>query len=162
MNFYPPRHHRRKLLFPPGLLALAGLLWLGCFYIRQDSRLKRATVLQLTVPELDEVYFGHPLTVRYLAGMRQWHTFKLIGVTSSDLITVRQVISCLPTLYSSQDSIQGVKVTFGRNSKYSDLIHILSALNQAEINRFAFETRTSLPILYIIENSSRRYVLPPK
>ena len=27
--FYLPRRHRRKLLFPPGLLAMAGLLWLG-------------------------------------------------------------------------------------------------------------------------------------
>ena len=30
MHFYLPRRHRRQLLFPPGLLALAGLLWLGC------------------------------------------------------------------------------------------------------------------------------------
>ena len=30
MHFYLPRRHGRQLLFPPGLLALAGLLWLGC------------------------------------------------------------------------------------------------------------------------------------
>ena len=30
MPFYLPRRYRRKLLFPPSLLALAGLLWLGC------------------------------------------------------------------------------------------------------------------------------------
>ena len=30
MAFYLPRRHRRKLLFPTGLLALAELRWLGC------------------------------------------------------------------------------------------------------------------------------------
>ena len=30
MHLYLPRRHRRQLLFPPGLLTLAGLLWLGC------------------------------------------------------------------------------------------------------------------------------------
>ncbi|AHJ96824.1 hypothetical protein [Hymenobacter swuensis] len=34
---YLPRRHRRHLLFPPGLLALAGLLWLGCAVVPRNE-----------------------------------------------------------------------------------------------------------------------------
>lgn len=53
MHFYLPRRHRRYLLFPPGLLALAGLLWLGCVALGPwQEALKLKSVMQLTMPSL--------------------------------------------------------------------------------------------------------------
>lgn len=49
MHFYLPRRHRRPLLFPPGLLALAELLWLGCVALgRWEPALRLHNVVQLT------------------------------------------------------------------------------------------------------------------
>jgi len=53
MPFYLPRRHRRPLLFPPGLLALTGLLWLGCVALgRWEPALRLHNVVQLTMPML--------------------------------------------------------------------------------------------------------------
>ena len=61
MHFYLPRRHCRRLLFPPGLLALAGLLWLGCVYITQNVRLKPFPVLQLTM-----IFYIHTMRTGHL------------------------------------------------------------------------------------------------
>ena len=55
MHFYLPRRHRRRLLLPPGWVALAGLLLLGCLALRPwQERLKRQVVLELTMPPLNK------------------------------------------------------------------------------------------------------------
>ena len=55
MHFHLPRRHRRRLLLPPGLLALAGLLLLGCLALRPwQERLGRKVVMQLTMPPINE------------------------------------------------------------------------------------------------------------
>jgi hypothetical protein len=51
MSSYSQRHHRRRLLLPPGMLALAGLLWLGAVMLQGwGPRLHRQNVMQLTLP----------------------------------------------------------------------------------------------------------------
>lgn len=155
MHFYLPRRHRRKLLFPPGLLALAGLLWLGCLALSGNPRLKRYSVLQLTVPMLhkpsdkdDSRYWFTPQT---LDSMRQWQTFRLTGLSFADTIAIRHILRSLSGLHSAADST-GVKIVFGESSKYADFICLLNGAERFRIHKYAFETRVKLPVLYFLSD----------
>ena len=55
MHFYLPRRHRRRLLLPPGLVALAGLLLLGCLALRPwQERLSKKVAFELTMPPINK------------------------------------------------------------------------------------------------------------
>ena len=155
MHFYLPRRHRRKLLFPPGLLALAGLLWLGCVALSGNVRLKRYSVLQLTVPILhkpsDENDSRFWFSPQALDSMRRWQTFRLTGFSFADTIAVSHILMSLSVLHSAADST-GVKIVFGESSKYTDFICLLNAAERFGIRKYAFETRMQLPVLYFLSD----------
>lgn len=164
MRFYSPRRHRRRLLFPPGLLALAGLLWLGCVYIRQDSRLQPVAaipffVYALNPPPCNEAIPGLWESPKHLAGLRVWRQYQLTGHVSSDTSAMRNILRYLSTLRArtASDTIYGAKVIFGTYSKYGDLVKIISELTRRDVKKYAFETRISQPVLYILENKPKPY-----
>ena len=107
MHSYLPRRRRRPLLFPPGLLALAGLLWLGCVQLGSNPRAIRHAVLELPMPFLHKPVERKYLDKEYL---RQWYassprrllgmkcqTFRLTGLSLEDTIVMRQVIKHILT-----------------------------------------------------------------
>jgi hypothetical protein len=151
MHLHLPRRHRRQLLLPPGLLALAGLLWLGCVCIRQDVRLIRYSTFDLTCNALrghrHNEFWQSPEEINKL---RQWQEFRLTGATTSDTVSIRKIAQRLRRLHRANASSYGLKIIFDRHSKYKDFIALLNAITKAEIKKYTFETRLNLPVLYIL------------
>ena len=72
-----PRRTRRRLLLPPGLLALAWLLWLGCVAVPQLRGMKRQTVMQISIPPLIPLVDGLPLDSVIYFPRPSWLPFAL-------------------------------------------------------------------------------------
>ncbi|MDO7846376.1 hypothetical protein Q5H92_08415 [Hymenobacter sp. M29] len=151
MHFYLLRRHRRPLLLPPGLLALAGLLWLGSIYIRQDVRLTHYSIFQLFCNGLsghnNGEFWESPEAV---TSLRQWQEFRLTGSTTSDTVSIRRIAQVLKKLHHANASSYGLKIVFDRHSKYKDFIALLNAITKAGIRKYTFETRLELPVLYVL------------
>jgi hypothetical protein len=151
MHFHLPRHHRRQLLLPPGLLALAGLLWLGSVSIRQDVRLIRYSTFDLTCNALsghrNDEFWQSP---EEISKLRQWQEFRLTGSATSDTISIRKIAQRLRGLHRADASSYGVKIVFDRHSKYKVSIALLNAVTKAGIRKYTFEIRLNQPVLYVL------------
>ncbi|WP_152559935.1 hypothetical protein [Hymenobacter sp. IS2118] len=143
MHFHLPRRHRRALLFPPGLLALAGLLWLGCVILREQQRIVRWNVVQLTMPSLhaeDDYPNGPPNPLKWsdakLNNFRNWREIKFVGSQSSNASAKKQLTQAVARMAANPSIEDGTKVTFGATATYSDLIFVLDLMNQYDVKKY--------------------------
>ena len=86
--------------------------------------------------------------------MQQWESFNLSALPTLDTITIQQIIQRISTLYNAPDSTHGMRIVFNKNSKYTGFIHLLNAVKEVGIHRYAFEIRTSAPTFYIFEDKT--------
>ena len=165
---YCPRRHRRKLLFPPGLLALACLLLLGCLRLGQDARLRPKAILKFYMPvspsrlhKLNNLSAANSLNKpfippsRYLSKdsldkFRTWNDFKIDYDEFQNYINLI-TIDNITTQYK-QDSLKenGLRVQFASNAKYKNLINLLNILDKNNIKKYWFDIYNDIPIFYAI------------
>ncbi|MBO0359968.1 hypothetical protein J0X19_18555 [Hymenobacter sp. BT186] len=143
-TLYLPRRHRRPLLFPPGLLALAWLLWLGCATLPQMQEPQQG-VFQLTVdfkPFRDEM---KPLPIQgafvipasymsplELATLRPWKNISFTGNLWSDYFSYQQVAAATLELKDNNYEDSGVRVFFNTPAHYRSLVYTLDKFNTAD------------------------------
>lgn len=132
MPFYFPRRHRRPLLLPLGLLALAGLLLLGCLALCPwQERLKRRSIIQLTMPIRPQPgdsrlkinnFLPNPDTLRK---HYSWHNAHLTGNIQQDNWKQQQIIRALHKI--AEDTLHGgiLSVQLGPKACYSNMIFYL-------------------------------------
>ena len=109
MHLHLPRRHRRKLLFPPGLLALAGLLWLGCVAVRSwQEQLKPRYVIRFTMPTRPPANWPQP-TIRWvipspdtLLKQGSWHEATLTGNDANDSFQQQHIIEELRAIIADK------------------------------------------------------------
>ncbi|MFD2785250.1 hypothetical protein [Hymenobacter rubripertinctus] len=156
-----PRRHRRRLLLPPGLLALAWLLWLGCVAVPQLRGMKQQTVMQITMPPLLEsgnLSWGRPYdaSVLELEHFRPWQNFKLTGNLWLDYFDLRTLLAAYRQLHSFPNDEDGIRVTLGPQSTYGHLVQLYDWANQYELKRYWLDIRHE-PItfyLYTVKGST--------
>ena len=148
MHFHLPRRHRRQLLLPPGLLALAGLLWLGSMALGSHPRqLKLRNVMQLTLPprpDSDFLWGGVPhygpyLRYSQLATFRTWHTVEFGQSRAADSAASRRLAATVRTLsrgWESNPSLDGLRVYFGPQARYSSLVRVLDLMEQYNVRKY--------------------------
>lgn len=127
-TLYLPRRHRRPLLFPPGLLALAWLLWLGCAALPQMVKTER--IMQLLMPASNNPIHQRQMYPIYASAnevkrFRPWKTFAFTGNELSDFFVLQSIHAA--ALHLKEDSTQsrGLRIQFANNAKYSSLVHTL-------------------------------------
>lgn len=154
MHFYQPRRYRRKLLFPPGLLALAGLLWLGCVALRpwQDA-LKRRSVLQLIVVPLhpSSIWDGSPLlSLSKINAFRPWRDAILEGnkKTSARLPQRAFITNVVRTMMADSAHAGGVRIHFASSTQYSDFIFVLDLLKRENVKQYWLDNRRGPATFY--------------
>ena len=157
-HFHLPHRHCRKLLFPPGLLALSGLLWLGCVALgSHPEQLRRRTVLQLTMPPRSgsDVIWPPPVwdglkheepQLRYsgLAHLRNWSTVEFGHGRTVDSAAARRTERTLRTLaIGSRDrpTNSGLRIYFGPRAHYASLVLVLDLMEQYNVKKHFFDTR---------------------
>ncbi|MBC6607416.1 hypothetical protein H8B13_11355 [Hymenobacter sp. BT188] len=156
---YIPRRHRRKLLLPPGLLALAFLLLLGCGVIAPIVKERTKAVLQMTTlklhPPTDEHERKYWLSNQELVSMRKWTNFQITGNTFCDWYSWQLARQNILSFHNSADSVRGTRIHFGENAKYEYMIKALSYLNEIGVRKYTLDMRTPVTTLYVLEVPQR-------
>jgi hypothetical protein len=140
------RRHCRPLLFPPGLLALAFLLLLGCGVIRQHAKsLKRSYVLSVEASSPTPLHLFSPLfiprkpaqmTPEEVAQFRRWQTITFTGSTWPDYFSVRQVQSATRHLRDDFDYDSGLRILFTPHANLNKIAQVLSCFYQVGGNKY--------------------------
>ena len=139
-----PRRHCQPLLFPPGLLALAWLLWLGCAALPRMRRMeKQQVVMQLAVPSRalwrnetvplplkDALVFSETsMSPLELAAFRPWMNVSFTGNLWSDYFSYQQVSIAALDLKKHSYRDSGVRVFFAAPANYRSFIYTLDKFN---------------------------------
>ena len=156
LHFCLPRRHRRQLLFPPGLLALAGLLWLGCVAIGSwQEKLTRKSVLQLTMPSMhidkESPFYGKLpvlLSPRALDRFRVWHDVYFNGQRNNDSINLLNLSRTGAYMQAHATRDNGIRVRFSPHAKYTHLIAALNSMVKYDFQKYWLDIKHQPTALY--------------
>lgn len=137
---YVPRLHSRRLLLPPGWVALGFLLLLGCQALlahRSQIRIDYRVELAMPIPEkmvakLDYVSPMKPFT-KPLADIKpvtHWHTVSLKGRKLNDFVNSAVAATALRSIDAEITQAAGVKVCFQQGATNSNLLAMLDLVNR--------------------------------
>ncbi|QNH61158.1 hypothetical protein [Hymenobacter sediminicola] len=153
-----PRRHRRPLLFPPGLLALAWLLWLGCVALPQMRGMGRERVMQLTLAPLQIPYYGvlgtnligkEPyFSSLELAAFRPWQEVRFTGNLWNDYFSFQQAQTTVQQLRANPDHDRGLRIQFEPQATYSSLVKLFDLFEVENVKRYWLDIRHSPTTLY--------------
>jgi hypothetical protein len=177
---YLPRRHCRPLLFPPGLLALAWLLWLGCAALPQMRGMQpRQGAMSLFIyPANYCVGFDFlPCTDRpmppllspvcypseRLETFRCWQDVVFTGSLWVDYFSYQQLQLALQRVQNTQNFhlniMIGLRVHFSSKATYSSLVYSLDALKRYEAGNYWLDIYRRPTTLYVfISNPSDNYM----
>ncbi|MBC6611829.1 hypothetical protein H8B15_12915 [Hymenobacter sp. BT507] len=153
---YFPRRYRRKLFFPPGLLALAFLLLMGCMWVSRDVRLKPKYVIELNMPPpypTNDPGINPPpysLSKDKLERFRKWDNFIVTGNKLQDSISLS--FASKIALQYQIDTLQekGMRIILQPKSKYVSMITILDIMKKSNIKKYWFDIFHSPTTFYAI------------
>jgi len=159
MHFYFPRRHRRHLLFPPGLLALAGLLWLGCVAVRSwQEQLKPRYVIRFTMPTRPPANWPQP-TIRWvipspdtLLQQGSWHEATLTGNDANDSFQQQHIIEELRAIIADTLHTGGLRVRLEPTARYASMVFLLDLMLRKDVKQYWFD---------IIRKSTTFYAITP-
>lgn len=160
MRFYLPRHHRRPLLFPPGLLALAGLLWLGCVALqRWEPALRQYRFLQLTLPMLplptNEPLPSDRFDLTFVDKFRttsHWLSYFLTGKLEDRL----RVTTAIHVMMADSSHRGRVSISLGPATHYEDLIFILDLMHNEKVQKYWLDIAHKPVTLYALTDIRKR------
>ncbi|MCC2548626.1 hypothetical protein LJY25_19415 [Hymenobacter sp. BT175] len=139
------RRHRRLLLLPPGLLALAFLLLLGCRQVSLHAeRLNLRHTLELN---LDPVGDGHAWQELQIL---PWRTVAFTGNIWLDYFSAQETQAMVRHIKARSFAAggAGLRVQFSTTAKYSSLIRVLDCLHQVKLNNWWLEVNDKPTTLY--------------
>jgi hypothetical protein len=154
---YIPRRHRRKLLLPPGLLALAFLLLVGCGILKAQARIRSYAVLQLTTPNLCGQLNSVLKTVcispaNELEQENRFCTISFTGNSVNDDSNMRFLQHQLYIRHTTADSVafeKGLAIRFHDKSRYASFISVLDTLAQTK-RKWFFHTYAPVSTIYVL------------
>lgn len=167
-----PRRFRRRLLLPPGWVALGSLLLLGCLLLRaQERRLRPANIVQLNLPRyhptVQQLAFyrlgsdgraeyspftdtGGAQATAHLAQLRPWRSFALRGQPTADSLQLLAAETAVQTIQADTSHAGGIRVRLSAGVTYRKLIALLDMVNRRQVSRYWLDTRRRPTTLYII------------
>ncbi|NVO84139.1 hypothetical protein [Hymenobacter terrestris] len=145
-----PRRHRRRLLLPPGLLALAWLLWLGCVALPQVRGVVPQHVMEVGFPPLHKNLWGYPVdaSLQEIAAFRPWQTLAVTGNLFEDYFSLRNAQAFFRHLEADPNHNRGLQVRIGQEASYSSLIQLLDWCNVYDMKRYWVDIRHEPTTLY--------------
>ncbi len=161
MYFHLSRRHRRKLLLPPGLLALAGLLWLGSVTVGSwREKLTRWTVVQLTMPskpDSDTISHGlYPINRRIpflysqLFTLYRWQDVLLDGTAAHDSASILTIAKAIATMRADTVPNCGIRVELTPQVKYRTFVQLLDLMAAMNQRKYMFDTYHGPFALYVL------------
>lgn len=148
---YIPRRHRRKLLLPPGLLALAFLLLVGCGVIAPIVKERTKAVHQAAFPPSRSSANNNWPTTQQLVNRRQWESFEITGNKLFDWLNWQQAQQRIKESVNNLDTLKGTRIYFHQESKYRYIITALDYMHRVSVERYTFDLRSTVPTLYVLD-----------
>jgi hypothetical protein len=147
---YLSRRHYRRLLLPPGWVALGSLLLLGCQVLLTHRRqLLPKAVLQLAMPVLEKVaakqqrkgnstgyLFSNPLASIKTA--THWQDAALIGRPAKDSVSEAAIEAMVTAMQADNGHARGVRVRLSTGATYSNLVSLLAMMNRLNQPKYWF------------------------
>lgn len=170
-----PRRVRRRLLLPPGWVALGFLLPLGCQALQPwASQLKQWHVLQITMPALQPdtsfTNFYKRAKIPYhdyacespdsLAKLRSWHDAEFCGTNLTDFLNAAATESAVRGIMADSSHAGGVRVRFWPGATYANLIRVLDVMSYTGQRKYWLDIRNYPTTLYAITDEPAS-VKPP-
>lgn len=155
---YVPRRHSRRLLLPPGWVALGFLLLLGCQVLLAHRRqLRLPNVIQLQMPPWKPNKgnnWGVPVygSKTELNSFRPWRDAEFTGAPVNDFINAASAETAVEAINADTSRAGGVRIRFGRQATYSNLIKVLDMMNYLNQKRYWLDIRHNPTTLYAITN----------
>ncbi|MDU0371409.1 hypothetical protein ACFPAF_13455 [Hymenobacter endophyticus] len=170
---YLPRRHRRHLLFPPGLLALAGLLWLGCVAVpRMQGTTIHSVIECAVITEYDtSTAIAQDFSEKWctaeskLFSTNRFSNSKSIVLTGyklSDFFALQTIYSTINHMYSKPNISQKLQISFTLNARYENLIRVIDWCNTHNLNKHWISLRHTPTTLYVISESAYSGPQPPE
>jgi hypothetical protein len=169
-----PRRVRRRLLLPPGWVALGCILLLGCQALQPwCGQLKRWNVLRLIIMPLkaDTSYlrflkslsaskvrnefnpYVTPLpgiSTSVLQKLRPWHTVDFSGQRLADFLSAAAVESATRRIIADSGHAGGVRVRFLPGATYTSLVRVLDIMNYTSQKKYFLDIHHYPTTLYAI------------
>ena len=167
MSFHLPRRHRRRLLLPPGLVALAGLLLLGCLALRPwQERLTRHSVLQLTLPTLQARHnvLAGVFEPEKLPEFHEWYDSYLDGSQSGDARRAAGITGQAAAMQTRPDRDQRLRVQLGPQATFAEMVFLLNTMGRFNIKKYAFDIRKEAVTFYaftVLPLAHHRHAIMP-
>lgn len=151
-----PRRRQRRLLLPPGWMALGFLLLLGCLALLTHRRqLLLPNVMQMTIPPLQPSKansWGVPVygTIAELNRFRPWHDADFMGTPISDFLATETIKIAIRTINADFSHAGGVRIRFQQQATYGNLVDVLDMMNVENQKKYWFDFRHQPFTLYVI------------
>jgi hypothetical protein len=137
---YAPRRHSRRLLLPPGWVALGSLLLLGCQVLLAHRRqMLPQRMIELWMPFLSKAEIRPPLTdlsalerlrlynpVAALKPAIRWHYVSFTGNPLNDSLSRVALNKIVLLIRANIGGAEGVQVRFGAGATYDSMIYSLT------------------------------------
>jgi hypothetical protein len=154
---YVPRRYRRKLLFPPGLLALGFLLLLGSMRVARDQRLRPQHVLQLNMISLHPDK-SLPKQLLYpskqeIEKLRRWDDLMLTGNTVRDSLTLLEAYRLISIYQQDILNEKGLRIYFHSLVCYRSLVKTLDIMALNGMKKYWFDMRHDPIMFYAITSN---------
>ena len=154
-----PRRVRRRLLLPPGWVALGFLLLLGCQALQPwAGQLKVWNVMQITMLPLQ----GERSLPVEINKFRNWHDITFNGNQRSDFFNAAATEAAIRKINADSSHDGGVRVRFNSGSTYANLVRVLDIMSYTGQEKYGLDIRYQPATLYAITNRSQAYSWPPR
>jgi hypothetical protein len=151
-----PRRRQRRLLLPPGWVALGLLLLLGCFaLLTHERQLQLINVLQLTLPSIkpsssapwNDFVYKRPAELNTL---RPWHDAEFVGASLHDFMNAEDAEAAIRTINADSSCLGGVRIRFHQGATYGNLVDVLDIMNIENQKKYWLDFRHQPFTLYAI------------
>jgi hypothetical protein len=151
-----PRRRQRRLLLPPGWMALGFTLLLGCLVLLSHERqLILRTVLQVTMPSVkssvdapwNNFVYKQPSE---LNALRPWHDADFVGAPLTDFVTASTIGNAVLAINADTSHVGGVRIRFRQQATYANLVKALDLMNVVNQKKYWLDIRHQPITLYAI------------
>ena len=144
-----PRRHRRPLLFPPGLLALAWLLWLGCVALPRVAGSIPSLITTIAPLPLQLGLYTNRATPAFASARVDYTSFTTSSATIWDGYFFSQQLNLLPPNSVAGQPLKGVKLQFSFIPQPHELDGIICQLARQPDLHFWLDTRMRTTSIYV-------------
>lgn len=159
-----PRRHSRRLLLPPGWVALGFLLLLGCRVLLTHRRqLLPQRIIELGMPFLSKAEISPPLTdlsalerlrlYNPLAALKptiRWHYVSFTGNPLIDSLSRVSLNKIAPLIRANVGGAEGLQVRFYKGATYDNMIYLLDLMHQLRQNDYWFANHGQTSTFYMV------------